>query len=33
MEASGYQKSGTKKAISNKAFSKEELYVAVPAAV
>jgi hypothetical protein len=29
MEANAYQKTGTKKAISHKAFSKGELYVAV----
>jgi hypothetical protein len=33
MEANGYQKTGTKKAISHKAFSKGEFYVAVPTAV
>ena len=33
MEANGYQKTGTKRAISHKAFSKGEFYVAVPAAV
>jgi hypothetical protein len=33
MEANGYQNTGTKKAISHKAFSKGEFYVAVPASV
>jgi len=33
MEANGYQKTGTKRATPNKAFSKGEFYVAVPAAV
>ena len=32
MEANGYQKTGTKKAISHKAFSKGEFYEAVPTA-
>lgn len=33
MEANGFKKTGTKKAIPHKSFSKGEFYVAVPAAV
>jgi hypothetical protein len=33
MEANGFQKTGTKKAIPHKSFSKGEFYVAVPTAV